>query len=356
MNSSSVSIAPKMPTLRHVADAAGVSAMTASVVLNGAKPGTVVAPATRRKIEEAALELGYRRNGAMATSRTGRFDCVALLLSTDDNRSTLPQGLLGGIYDELSAHNKALSIARLPDEQLTDAHIVPKLLREWMVDGLLIDYTNAIPDAMLELIRGHQLPAIWINSMQAHDCVRPADFEAARDATAHLIELGHRRIVYANLAHDPGNLSEHYSGRERQRGYQSAMGAANLESQILRRQGREFEPEVARLQEVLARARGPSALICYGDIEVTMAMLIARDLKWQIPGDLSLVTLSAIDDIWGRRLCAWRVPEAQLGRSAVQMLLRKIETPATELAPLTVPFQFQSGQTVAPPRHNSSLD
>ena len=338
----------KMPTLREVAEQVGVSAMTASVVLNGARPGTVVAPATRRKVEQAALELGYKRNNSMAASRTGRFDCVALLLSTDDSRSSLPQPLWSAVYDELAAHNRALCLARLADEELTDAAVVPKILRELMVDGLLIDYTNAIPAPMLELIRGHHLPAIWLNSQQAQDCVFPDDEDAATRATRHLIELGHARIAYANLAHQPDNANEHYSGRARQNGYRSAMRAAGLVARVLQREPLDYEGEVARLKVFLSAANAPTALLCYGDIEPTMALLAARELKLKIPRDLSLVTLSSIHEIWGRRISAWRVPEAQLGRRAVELLLQKIENPARELAPLALPFEFDAGQTCAP--------
>ncbi len=42
-----------------------------------------------------------------------------------------------GIHDELAAHNLHLTMTRLPDERLTDEGVVPKLLREWMADGLL---------------------------------------------------------------------------------------------------------------------------------------------------------------------------------------------------------------------------
>ena len=67
---------------------------------------------------------------------------------------------------------------------------MPRLLTEACSDGLLIDYTHAIPPALLALIERHRIPAVWINSRQPLDCVRPDDEAAGYDATRRLLERG----------------------------------------------------------------------------------------------------------------------------------------------------------------------
>ena len=344
---------PGVARLKDVAELVGVSTMTASVVLNGAGKKTTIAVSdqTREKVLLAAAELGYKRNGSMVAARTGRFDCVALLLSTNDTYSDLPKRMWDGIHDELAAHNLTLSMARLPDEKLTDKGTVPKILREWMADGLLIDYTNAIPEKMVELINAHRLPAIWINSQQPGDCVFPDDFDAGRRATRHLIDLGHQRIVYANFAHIAGDELEHYSGRDRQGGYEKAMSEANLQARVLVRECEddEFEADVARLMLLLSGADAPTAMVAYGRLEPERAFVAADRLGLRVPDDFSIVSLAMPTPLWGRTVTTFCVPEFEIGRGAVEMLRQKIENPGEVLPPQTFAFDFEPGQTCAPP-------
>lgn len=340
-----------MPTLSDVAALAGVSKVSASVALNGAKSGTVLSEATRGRIVMAAEELGYKRNGSMASATTGRFGCVALLLSTEEYRSNLPQPMWNGIHDELAAHNMHLTMARLPDEKLTDEGVVPKILREWMADGLLIDYTHHIPQRMLGLIRAHQMPAVWINSKQGSDCVYPDDHEAAARLTRHLLQLGHTRVLYLDFIHGYGNGQEHYSYLERVAGYRSAMQDAGLTPRV---EPGTWIPEDQRethIGALLQESERPTAILTYGDGETDMIAPAAAELGLRMPRDLSIASfLPAGTRYMGRALTTCSVPEYAMGRSATQMLRQKIQNPAHTLAPVALKFEFEAGQTCAPPK------
>lgn len=345
MNAISPSPAPKMPTLRHIAERVGVSAMTASVVLNGAKPGTIVAEATRRKIEVAAAELGYKRNGSMVAARTGKFGNIALLLSTESNRSTLPQAVWNGIYDELAKHNLSLSMARLPDETLTDDGVVPKILREWMCDGILVDYTDHIPARMKQLIDAHQLPVVWINAQQEADCVFPDDLAAGIEATERLLEMGHRRITYLDFSHIADDPNVHYSAGERCEGYETVMRNAGLKPHFVAREDVPRTP-VSRDLAQLLEAQRPTALLCYGVAEAQTALVTAALLGWDVPQNVSVMTFERPNVLCaGYEITQLTVPETQVGREAVQMLMQKIEQPARRFSPRALPFGFQTGQT-----------
>jgi DNA-binding LacI/PurR family transcriptional regulator len=104
--------------------------------------------------------------------RTGSFGCVALLLSTRQFHSALPIGLMEGIHDGLAERNLHLTFARVPDEKLTDEQEVPKFLREWMADGMIVNYTHDFPVRLLTLINEHEMPSIWTNAKLDADCVR----------------------------------------------------------------------------------------------------------------------------------------------------------------------------------------
>ena len=62
--------------MREVAQAAGVSIATVSFVVNNTKP---VTPATRRRIEQAMADLGFRRNMVARALVSRRTQIIALV-------------------------------------------------------------------------------------------------------------------------------------------------------------------------------------------------------------------------------------------------------------------------------------
>jgi DNA-binding LacI/PurR family transcriptional regulator len=87
----------------------------------------------------------------------------------------------------------------LPDESLTDEAYVPRILREWSVDGLLINYIAGIPDKMIELIQRYQIPSSGSMPNWKAIAFIPDDFEAAQRACKYLQGMGHRRIRLCRL-------------------------------------------------------------------------------------------------------------------------------------------------------------
>ena len=72
-----------MPTMRQVADHAGVSIATVSFVVNNTKPVTA---ATRARIEASMAELGYRPNAVARALASRRTRILALAYPARDHR------------------------------------------------------------------------------------------------------------------------------------------------------------------------------------------------------------------------------------------------------------------------------
>ncbi len=336
-------------TVKDVAERAQVQHASVCVVLNGAKSNTHVSPISRQRILQAAEELGYKRNGAVQAMQSGRFDCVALLLSTNEHRSNLPRRLWDGIHDALAAHNISLLMARLPDEKLTDEGVVPKILREWMADGLLVDYTNHIPQQMLKLIRDNQVPAIWINSQQEGDCIYPDDLEAGERLTTHLLTLGHQKAIYLDFTRDQDDANAHYSHGERINGYRAAMEKAGLEPRVEPASAVASEKRPAFLRALLQTEKRPTAVITYGHVENDLIAATAPELGLSVPRDLSLASFLAPEARYaGLAITTCSVPDHEMGREAVQLLRLKIENPSLLLAPRVLKFDLTNGHTSAP--------
>src|SRR4028119_1309757 len=111
------------------------------------------------------------------------------------------------------------------------------------------------------IIQRHRIPVIWTNARREADCIYPDDESAFFGATQTLLELGHRHITYIN-----NGSTEHYSRQARQSGYQRAMQAAGLTTEVL--QGLSdypFEPDIQPIRSLCSRpaSRRPSAVLCY---------------------------------------------------------------------------------------------
>jgi LacI family transcriptional regulator len=339
----------KTVTMKDVARRVGVHHSSVSVVLNGSRSSAGISSATRQRILEAAEELGYRRNGSAHTIRTGRFGNVALLLSPNRGLSYLPPQLLAGLYDALTAADMTLTVCLLPDEELNDTGTLPKILREQMSDGLLIDYNKSIPAPMIETIARHRIPAVWINSKQPNDCVYPDDLEAGQQATRHLLEIGHRRIAYVDLiaprADDP---TQHYSRRDRRDGYRAAMAQAGLEARVWGVDELNLD-EVDSCVELLSSPDRPTAVISYASWATEPIAYAALMLGLQIPNDLSVLGFGPEQTLYlCRPMSVMLEPQFQIGQSATKMLLQKIEHPAEFNAPQPVRFEFCEGKSTAP--------
>ena len=332
-------------TMKDVAQLAGVHLSSVSVVLNGSRSSAGISEINRQKIVDAAQELGYRRNGSAHTIRTGKCGNIALLLSPLRSHSYLPMQLLSGLHDSLDEADMSLTFCLLEDEELHQSDVLPKFLRERMCDGLLVDYNLRIPRSILESIRHHQIPAVWINSKQEADCVYPDDFDAAQRATRHLLDLGHERIVYANFSSQPDDL--HYSSADRCEGYAVAMRDAGLKPRIwgLEMAGADSIEKCAR---ELAKPARPTAIVGYATYAFDGVIYAAARLGMRVPDDLSIVTFGPEPtDIMCRPLTLMLEPQYQMGQIATQMIRRKIEHPHQPLAPTAVPFDWEPGQSSA---------
>jgi len=338
-----------MVKMQDIAQRAGVSQATVSLVLNDRQTGVRIGDATRQRVLETAREMGYRPHASAIAMRTGRSGCIALLLSTVDYRSTLPRGVLDGIDDALAERDLHLVLARVPDEKLTNEGFVPKILRQWTADGLLIDYTDHIPPRFLEIIASQQVPAIWLNAQLPGDCVLPDDDAAGERAARHLCELGHRRVAWVDFSHQnmPG---EHYSGQARREGARRVLRRKKLDFRATLDASVPPDNRLAALREMLHSTNRPTAILTYGPEDAQAAMLAAAQENLQVPRDLSLLTFGPPGRHLGfLMLTTVLVPEWQTGASGVARLLEKIAEPQRALAPLKIEFGWQEGATCAPP-------
>lgn len=306
---------------QDVARQAGVSRTTVSLVLNG-RTDIQIPESTRQRVLAAAQQLGYRPHRSGRAIRSGKTGNLALLLSTIAHRSLFSHALLDGLIDAASEHDQHLLVSRITDDKLTDATFVPKILREFAADGLVINYNSQAPPRLAELIAQAKIPAIWINDNRDADCVFPDDFAAAQAATERLIAAGHTRIGYAGWMPGP-----HYSMGDRLTGYQAAMAARGLAERVAL-----LEKEPA--SSLFATADPPTAVVCYSPAVLQSVWEIApRNCALTVFHHELYTTLEHTFD-------TWLLPDHTLGATAVELLMQKIDQPESLRPPHALAFTF----------------
>jgi DNA-binding LacI/PurR family transcriptional regulator len=143
-----------------------------------------------------------------------------------------------------------------------------------------------------------------------------------REATQHLLDLGHRRIAYI------AGPVEEWDSVERQRGYEEALRAHGLvvdPALIVRGNG---WPEGGKeaIRQLLALPTPPTAVFCYNDVTALGAMRAAWAAGLRVPQDLSVVGFDDIDlaHCFEPPLTTIAQPTRQMGEKAVQMVLNLV--------------------------------
>ena len=330
--------------LATIATAAKVSPKTVANVLNP-KYRHLYSPQTVQRILTLAADLGYQPNGSARSLVSRRFAAIGLLLSTSTQLSNLPLPLLHGIEEALHAADLHLMVAALPDERLRDPSTLPKVLRELLVDGLLVDYNTAVPEVLARQVDSAERPAVWLNAPLVQDCVRPDDFSAARDLTIALLASGHRRLAYLDEVFHRISGQRHYSKDHRLAGFRAACpdGLVLLDDQ----------PSALheRLRTLMRRPDRPTAVVCYGG-ETLYVIEAAARAGLELPRDLLISGFvgHGLADPGPYGIAYAEVPEYAIGREAVALLRRRLEDPAYHAAELLLPFRLPPAELLPPPR------
>jgi LacI family transcriptional regulator len=306
-----------------VAELAGVSTATVSMVLNGVG-GYRVAPATRNRIRAAAKKIGYRPNGL---ARSLRLQSSATIGFVSDEIATTPfagQTILGA-QECAAAHKKVLMLVNTGrDPELETIEILALLDRQ--VDGVVYAsmYTREVE--LPKVLLGRRV--VLLNCLAAGDApaVIPDEINAGRAAANLLIHAGHRDGIYVigGTARSKAQPNGIFAGRERLTGIVETMQTAGTKpAAVINCERWEPEQGYAAVTRLLKDGHQPEALICCNDRLAMGAYEAIAEAGLRIPGDVSVV---AFDDqdlaSWLRpKLSTIALPHYEMGRLAVELLL-----------------------------------
>lgn len=240
------------PRLGDVAARVGVSTASASLVLRGA-PGP--SAETRRRVLEAAAELGYRTDRTASLLARRRRHLLGVLLDIGSPFHAEVAEEIQVAADRAGYEVVLSTLTRHRDEDRAVAALL-----DFRCEAVLLIGPNAADQRLAELAA--QVPVVVIGRRVAAaevDVVRSADRAGVGAALAHLVGLGHSRIAYV----DGGRG---IVAAARRRGYRDGMRRAGLDGEITIIAGGQTEEGGSRAGRRIAAGRDrPTAIVAFND-------------------------------------------------------------------------------------------
>jgi DNA-binding LacI/PurR family transcriptional regulator len=312
------------PSLKQVAERAGVSTSTASRVLNGRG---YTSGGSRDRVMQAAKELGYEPDLA---ARTLRFRSSSIVgVEIQDITNPFYASLATGIADVSRGAGYVPLLADSQEDPSREAESLRVMLQA-RVAGLIIVPTLANVD-LLRRFQQHHIPVVLLDRLAPEivaDSVLVDNLHGAIEGTRHLIELGHKRI---GVIAGPRGLT---TGRQRLAGFEQAMEQAGLpaDERYVKVSDYRRQTGEALARELLDETPRPTAIFAHNNVLAESLLSVLAERGLQVPTDVAVVTFD--DPTWARLvtppLTVIQQPANTMGAVAAELLLRRMKSTGGE--------------------------
>jgi DNA-binding LacI/PurR family transcriptional regulator len=330
------------PTMRDVAEAAGVSLMTVSRVVNS-EPG--VQPETAARVELAIRKLGYQRNNAARQLRRRGEPTQTIGLLVDDLANPFFAALARAVEDAAHLRDYVVLIGSSNDSLRREREVISAFCAR-LVDGLIVVPVAGSHRFLREqMARGTKAvcadrPAEGMDV----DTVVVDNRQAADQAVTHLLNLGHRRIGYL------GDRLDIWTVRERYAGFCAAFARLGLEPDeaLVRHELRNRLRSASAAADLLALPAPPTAVFASNNL-TTMG---AIDALYGAGEGIALIGFDefALADKLAPPVTVVAQDPVAIGATAAQLLFSRIDgdtSPSRQVVLLTHLVPRGSGEITA---------
>jgi DNA-binding LacI/PurR family transcriptional regulator len=324
-----------------VARLAGVSHQTVSRVINS-HPS--VREDTRRRVQAAISELGYRRNVAARTLVTRRSNTIGVITSVSNFWG--PSSTLIAVERAARDAGMYVSVAGLRSIESAGVGEVLRHFVDQGVEGIVVIAPEAAMAHMAEPFIT-EIPVVMVAAgaqPAANVQITAVDQElGARLATRHLVELGHTRIGHI------AGPEPWFDATARLRGWRRELATAGLPAGPLATGDWTAASGYRIGQRLLKSRRVPSAVFIANDLMALGFIRAMHDAKVSVPEQVSVV---GFDDMPGAdhfipRLTTVRQDLDTLGQRCIDILLAALNQTACDVGPIEPSFVLRESTAAA---------
>lgn len=312
-------------TLKEVAEAAGISATTASRVLNGQSNQARIPAPTVEAVLNAARELGYASNKRFFKPDALRTRTIGLIIPD------LSHYFLSRLARTVVERARDVGLSVIVSDSLEDTETEEEMIEQMAareIDGLMLLPVGRDWGHVRELSR-RKLPMVLMDRIRpdvSDFAVCVDNFQSAYRATELLFERGHRSIACIQ------RLPDAWINEERVRGFREAHRAhgVELDPGLILGEGYGRQNGYLEVKRLLNSTDRPTAIFALSHIVTLEALRAIRDHGLTVPGDVSLIGFDDLPhaEFFSQPVTTMRQPIEEMARMSVDLLIEQIETPS----------------------------
>lgn len=323
-------------TIKDIAREVGISTTTVSRALNNKD---AISPSTRKRILELAKQMDYTPNAIARGLKASRSATIGVVI-TDISDPFFPP-IVKGIEKAARQEDYHLILSNTDENYQMEEEALETLI-ERRVDGLLVTPVQTSFQDIVEL-KKKKIPFVLLCrhfnfELLETDYVCTDDVEGALLATTHLIEKGHRRILFIN---GPTYVS---SAKERVAGYKRALleAGVKLDESLIREGAIKMEDGYRIMKKELKKPPRFTAVFAYSDFVALGAMKALKETNLKIPQDIALMGYDDIDVVsfLENPLTTTRIPKYELGMEGFKLLVKKMAGEADSPQKVILPTEL----------------
>jgi DNA-binding LacI/PurR family transcriptional regulator len=334
-----------MTTLADVARHAGVAASTVSYVLSGKRS---VSASTRRRVERSIELLNYHPHAGARALASSRSSIIALVVPLRGDLY-VPVMMQIAIAVTTTARRFGHDVLLLTNEE------GPAGIRRVAVSAradamILMDVS--MDDDRIPMLRDVGIDAVLIGvpaDASGLACV-DLDFMAAGELCVdHLADLGHSEVAFLGEAEAVYHRRSGFAERTLH-GVRSRAAARGIRM-VHRPCEASHEAAASTVTRILQDRPRTSGLIVQNEAVIPPLLSVLRATGRTVPEDMSVVALcpDQVADQTSPRLTSVRIPAEDMGRRAVEMLMRRMDDGRAGELVLLPPELTVRGSTVPRP-------
>jgi len=322
-------------TIKDVAKLANVSISTVSRVINGSKP---VSPEIAQRVTEIIKETGYIPNPVARSLVMKKSRLIGAIVP--DIATFYVGEILNAMEEIAKTYEYDILLFNSYGDVEREIEMIEKMVSK-QVEGIVL--MSHFPDERhFKILQDHHMPSVLINrKAESTDTLSVVidHRNATKDATNHLLDLGHKDIALIRC-----DASEETFGNDQFLGYKEALLKHNIAyNPELVLEG-DFKAETAYkvVMQLLENSPIPSGIVATTDDMAIGVINAVIDSGYSVPQDISVVAFqnTRIASLFRPKLTTIAQPVYDMGAIALRLLIKKIQGTDTSLEPVVVNYDF----------------
>lgn len=308
-------------TLKEVAERAGVSRSAVSRTFTA---GASVSPKTRRKVEQAADELGYTPSALASGLSTGRTKLIGLISNNFHNPIFLE------VFDLFTRglQDRGLRPLLVNLSNETDPENSLRMLRQYSVDGVIVA-SSTLPPSFAEAFAQADLPVVhsfgrWTRTPKVH-LVTIDNVECGRMAARALVARGYKNPAFL------GGPQSATSTQDRLEGFTNELCAISDVTPRVNFAGNySFQAGRLAMSEILnTTATNADAYFCADDVLSIGALSAIAESGFSVPDDIGIIGLNDMEMASWQNIDLTTIhqPIAEMIDASIELVVTAVDMP-----------------------------